>query len=186
MHLSKRTAFGAAAIAAIAFAVPSLATQGHQTGGTGTAACADGTVTWNPTSVWPPNHKMQTVNISYTAPADNPDTNDTTTITVGMITDDQSAADGSDELNGSGNPNEGLDWSGTGNSSSSPEGQTATTTAQIRAERSGTDQTGRTYSIQVMCSEQEGGSMMEDPSGSGMATLTVTVPHDMGNHNGQK
>ena len=154
-------------------------------GGTGTTACGDGTVTWSPTSVWPPNHKMQTVTINYTAPADNPSTNDTTTITVGAITDNQAASDGSGELNGSGQPTDqqGLDWAGMGNSATSAEGKTATTTAQVRAERSGHGKAGRTYSIVVSCNEMIGGTVADpDPNSSGMATLTVTVPHDQGNH----
>ena len=178
MKISKRAALGVAAVAAAAFTVPAVAAPGHPAGGSNTTACADGTVTWSPTTLWPPNHKMQTVSISYVAPADNP--GDTTTITVGTISDDQSAADGSGELNGSGNPNEGLDWGGSGNHATSPEGSPADTTATVRAERSGTDKTGRTYSINVMCTEQDGTTMMADPNGSGMATLTVTVPHDQG------
>jgi len=181
LKVSKRLALGAAAVAAAAIAIPASATPGSRTHGDGTAPCADGTVTWSPTSVWPPNHKMQTVTINYVAPKDAVDPGDTTTITVGAITDDQSADDGSDELNGSGSPKEGLDWSGTGHSASSPEGSTATTTAQIRAERSGHGQAGRTYSIQVMCSETTAAGL-PDPNGNGSATLTVNVPHDQGNN----
>lgn len=182
MKVSKRLALSAVAITGIAMAFPSSAAS---SGGTGHTACGDGTVTWSPTTIWPPNHKMQTVTISYTAPADSPSTNDTTTITVGAITDNQAASDGSDELNGSGQPTDqqGLDWAGTGNTATSSEGQAATTTAQVRAERSGHDQGGRVYSIVVSCDEMIGGTAPDpDPNSSGMATLTVTVPHDQGNH----
>lgn len=181
MHPSKRTALGAAAIAAVAFAVPTLASPGNGTHGDGQTNCADGSVTWNPTSVWPPNHKMQTVTINYTAPADSPDTADTTTITVDAIFDDQAATDGSDELNGSGQPTDqqGLDWGGIGNSATSAEGDTASTTALVRAERSGHGQAGRTYTIMVSCTEKTGGTV-PNPLDSGMATLTVNVPHDQG------
>ena len=182
MKVSKRLALSAVAVAGIAMAFPSSAAS---SGGTGHTACGDGTVTWTPTSVWPPNHKMQTVTISYTAPADSPSTNDTTTITVGAITDNQAASDGSGELNGSGQPTDqqGLDWAGTGNSATSDEGQTATTTAQVRAERSGRMKAGRTYSIVVTCSEQIGGTLPDpDSNSSGTATLLVTVPHDQGNN----
>lgn len=122
---------------------------------------------------------MQTVTINYTAPADAP--GDTTTITVMSIIDDQAGTDGTNELPGSGQPTDqqGLDWAGIGNSATSPEGQTATTAAQVRAERSGLVQAGRTYTITVSCSENVAGSPAPDPSG-GMATLTVTVPHDQG------
>jgi hypothetical protein len=125
---------------------------------------------------------MQDVTITYTAPADSADTSDTTTVTVAAITDDQII--NGEELQGSGNPNEGPDWAGEGQSATSPEGQPASTTVQVRAERSGTVQAGRHYSIMVNCSEMIGGTV-PDPSSSGMATLTVTVPHDQGNHNGQ-
>ena len=178
MKVNKRLALGAAAVAALAVALPASAGQG--THGDGSTSCADGTVTWTPTNIWPPNHKMRTIDIYYTAPSDLP--GDQTTITVGMITDDQAAADGSDELNGSGQPTDkqGLDWAGMGNNNTTDEGQTAHTTAQVRSERSGTDATGRTYSIQVMCTESNNGVM--EPQDSGSATLTVTVPHDQGNH----
>jgi hypothetical protein len=147
-----------------------------------TTGQSDGTVTWTPMSIWPPNHKMQTVTISYTAPADV--SGDQSTITIGTITDNQAAADGSDELNGSGQPTDqqGLDWSGTGHTASADEGTPATTTAQVRGERSGHDQAGRTYSIQVMCGESDGGAGAINPAEQGAATVTVTVPHDQGNN----
>jgi hypothetical protein len=180
MKISKRLALTSAAVIGIAIAIPASA-HPFASHGDGSTSCADGTVTWSPTSVWPPNHKMQTVTINYTAPADTPDTSDTTTITVDSVVDDQAGTDGSDELNGSGQPTDqqGLDWGGIGNSATSAEGQTATTTAQVRAERSGLVQAGRTYTITVSCSEQTGGSV-PNPVDSGMAMLTVNVPHDMG------
>jgi hypothetical protein len=185
VKLDKRIALTSAALIGIAFAIPASAGQHLASGGTGSTSCADGTVTWSPTSIWPPNHKMQTVTINYTAPADSPDTSDTTTITVDSVVDDQAGTDGSGELQGSGQPTaqQGLDWGGIGNSATSPEGQTATTTASVRAERSGLVQAGRTYTITVSCSEQTGGTV-PNPMDSGMATLTVTVPHDMGGGNG--
>jgi len=184
LKVNKRLALGATAIAAAAIAIPASGGTGS-THGTASLPCADGTVTWTPTSVWPPNHKMQTVTITYVAPKDAVDTQDKTTITVAAITDDQAASDGTDELNGSGQPTDqqGLDWNGIGNSATSAEGDPATTTVQIRAERSGHSQAGRTYSIQVSCSETTGGDANvpdPDPNSSGMATLTVNVPHDQG------
>jgi len=182
VQVNKRLALGAAAIAAVGLAAAPSFAASHNSG-SNTTACADGTVTWTPNVLWAPNHKMQTIDIYYTAPADNPAVaGDQTTITVGAITDDQAASDGSGELQGSGQPTDkqGLDWAGTGNTATSDEGSTAHTTAQVRAERSGTDQSGRTYSIQVMCSESNNGVPMAQDSG--MATLTVTVPHDQGNN----
>lgn len=178
MKVSKRAAIAATIVATAGAVIPAAMASNNPQGGTGNGMCADGSLTWTPNNIWPPNHKMQTVDIYYTAPSDT--SGDQTTITVGAITDNQAASDGSDELNGSGQPTaqQGPDWSGTGNSDTVPEGQTAHVTAQVRAERSGTDQSGRTYSIQLMCSESNSRTMTMDPNGTGMTTITVSVPHD--------
>jgi len=176
-----RAMIGLVAIASMVI-TSAWATPGGRTGGTGSVACNDGTVTYDPTTVWPPNHKMQTVTIRYT---DNDNDGDHASIMVGAITDDQSASDGSDELNGSGQPTDqqGLDWAGTGNHASADDPGTATTTAQVRAERSGTSKAGRTYDIKVTCTDTGGnasadsgeqGSMMEMQT----VDLFVHVPHD--------
>jgi hypothetical protein len=152
-----------------------------RTGGTGSVACNDGTVTYTPTTLWPPNHKMQTITITYT---DSDGDGDSTRITVGMITDNQAAADGSDELKGSGQPTDqqGLDWAGTGNTGTGQDGgSAATTTAQVRAERSGTDPAGRTYDIKVTCHDSGGTDPMEMAGAMQTVDLFVTVPHDQGN-----
>lgn len=170
-----RLAVASSAAFALALVVPALAAS-NAPQSTGTLACGDGTITWTPTSLWAPNHKLQTITVSYQAPADT--AGDTSTVTIGAISDNQAAADGSDETLGSGQPTDqqGLDWAGTGNTATAPEGSAATTTAQVRAERSGTDQAGRTYSIQVMCTEANNG--VPQPQDSGTVTITVTVPHD--------
>lgn len=175
MKVSKRAALGAAAVAAAAFAIPASAGPGNPKGGTDQQSCADGIAAASPSVLWTPNHRMHDVTISYSAPDDSPSTNDTTTITVDSITDDQ-IIDG-EELVGSGNPSEGQDWQGVGGSATSAEGQTASTTVQIRAERSGTVQAGRHYYITVSCTEKTGGTV-PNAMDSGMATLTVWVPHD--------
>jgi hypothetical protein len=135
----------------------------------------DGTITWSPTTLWPPDHKMQTITIQY---SDTDSDGDSIKITVGTISDNQVV--GGEELNGSGAPTsvQGPDWSGTGNNASASDPGTATTTAEVRAERSGTDKAGRTYSIQVMCNENGPTELNQ----SGTATLTVFVPHDQGNN----
>jgi hypothetical protein len=77
---------------------------------------------------------------------------------------------------GSGQPTkkQGPDYSGVPTTSSSvPDGQAATVTVYIRAERSGTDKAGRTYTVNLTCKSGD------DPDGHAMAV--VTVPHDMGN-----
>jgi hypothetical protein len=186
VKVNKRLALGAAAVAAAAIAIPASARTGAS-GGDGSQACtnqantADGTVKPSVTSLWPPNHKMHTVTISYTAPgSDVP--NDASSIKITGIIDDQANADGSGEVQGSGAPTDvqGLDWSGIGNSGTAPEGQPASTTVQLRAERSGLFKAGRTYTIMVSCGEQDAGSGVDNPGESGTASVTVTVPHDQG------
>lgn len=182
---------GVLALAALALGalvmIPAHAASRVGVSGAGSTTCGDGTVTWNPTTLWPPNHKMQTVSITYTAPATTPADPqlDTTKITVTGIVDNQANTDGTGEAPGSGAPTDvqGLDWSGIGNNASSAEGSPATTSVQVRSERSGLFKSGRTYTITVMCSESTAGAPMStDPNGNGMATLNVTVPHDQGHH----
>jgi len=163
------------AILAVGVLTPAAAAP-HKSSGTGSKACNDGTVTWSPTTLWPPNHKMQTINIGYT---DNDNDGDTIGVMVGSISDNQAASDGSDELKGSGQPTDkqGLDWSGTGNMGSATDPGTATTTAQVRAERSGTSKDGRTYTINVTCSDMGGSSNEMEMQ---TVQITVFVPHDQG------
>jgi hypothetical protein len=155
-----------------AAAYPALATPAHTAGGSGSTSCNDGTVQWSPTTLWPPNHKMQTINISYT---DTDGDGDSTSISVSSITDNQMT--GGVEDVGAGNPHL-SDWSGVGNSGMGSDPSTpATTTAQVRAERSGPNGS-RLYTISVMCSDMGG----TDVAQNGTASLTVTVPHDQGNN----
>jgi hypothetical protein len=158
---------------ATASAIPALAGASHASG-SGTTQCVNattgqdyGTVTWSPATLWPPNHKMVTVTMAY---AEASNDGDSATITVDAITDNQ-LVNGAEEV-GSGNPHL-VDWSGIGNHGAAADPNPAVTTAQVRAERSGTDRAGRTYTITLSC----GGSGDGD---SGTATVTVFVPHDQG------
>jgi hypothetical protein len=152
--------------AALAFG-PAHAAQ--PAGGTGTSsiACEEGHITWSPTTLWPPDHKMKTIMISYT---DDTSDDDMTTITVGMISDNQTTAGVEDP--GAGNPNA-VDFSGDGNTAMETDRGTATTSVQVAAERSGRDGT-RVYTIPVTC--MDSGNMMGQT-----VNLTVSVPHDQGN-----
>lgn len=156
-----------------------IAIPGARTGGTGNISCGDGTVNWSPTTIWPPNHKMKTVTINY---VDNDNDGDHNTITVDAILHDQADSDGANEVQGSGQPTEqqGLDWAGVGNTASADDPATATTTAQVRAERSGTLKTGRTYTITVTCTQTGG-----EENRTETVNLLVKVPHDQGKHAGQ-
>ena len=175
MKVSKRLALSVVAVAGIAVAVPSaLATPNHQAGGTGTQACNDGTITYDPTTLWPPNHQLKTINISY---KDSDGDGDSTSIAVDKVSDNQTT--GGVEDPGSGNT--GTDWQfsstpGTG----SDGGNDATTSVQVRAERSGRDGS-RVYDIQVTCMDMGGSDSSEMSGESQTVDLFVTVPHDQGN-----
>jgi hypothetical protein len=106
-----------------------------------------------PAVLWPPNHKLNTVQVSVIA---TDLCNGTATCRIKSIQSSQGAL-----VKGSGK--------------TSPDAQiTGALTAKVRAERSGKEKSGRTYTIVVECS---------DPSGNAATTnLVVFVPHDQGNH----
>jgi hypothetical protein len=167
------TRAGLAALAVLGIAAVAAAPAGAKGGGcTGTTMCGNGTLTWSPEVVWPPNHKLVTVNLAWNESSSDDD-GDTNTLTVDNITsvgvDDKGAGQPSSK--------QGPDYTGVGNSGSASDGQPAETSVQVRAERSGTDKAGRTYKIDVTCHSPD------DPM-DGTASAIVTVPHDMGNHNG--
>ena len=189
MKVSKRLALGASAVTALGITIPVLADPGHPAGGSldglhctsdTTGQPMDGTIQYSPTTIWPPNHKMQNITINYT---DNDNDGGATGEMIGIqatsITDNQTT--GGVEAQGSGNT--GTDWSlGTPGTASDP--GVATTTPQVRSERSGSDGS-RIYTITVRCTESGGlenvNPNTNDPtSDTGTATLTVTVPHDQG------
>ena len=186
MQFTKRTALGVSAVAALAFAVPAMANPHSPQGGAGSGvACKDGTISWTPNNLWPPNHKMVPIHISYTE-NDGDNDGDTTSVTVGMVTE----ADGDNppqdatmpSVQGSGDPNNSDAAPDTDPSNAPTMGDDttpATFTEDIRAERSGTDGhgSGRDYDLQVTCTDM-GGNPAED--GSQTVDIHVTVPHDQG------
>jgi hypothetical protein len=131
-----------------------------------------GTITWSPAVVWPPNHKLVPVTISWTEKSSNPVDSDSNTLKVTGIT--SVGADGQGTGSGQPTAKPGPDFTGVGNAATAADGSAATVTVYVRAERAGTEKAGRTYTIQLSCQ-----SGMEQ-AGSSMAV--VTVPHDMGNN----
>lgn len=154
------------------FAVTLLATglAGARGGGVGVNECGDGegghTVTWTPTTVWPPNHKYQDVTITYTDSSDDHQL----TLAATSATHDQYDGNG-DELNGAGNTDEDVVLpadAATGQGSVS-------VVVRARGERSGRDKTGRVYTVDYTATSTDGDDEADnDCSG----TITVTVPHD--------
>ena len=156
----------------IAVSVPAGARSG---GGTGQSSCMGGlpddagTITWSPAVVWPPNHKLVPITISWNEKGEGLDSN---TLKVTGIT--STGLDGQGTGSGQPTKKQGPDYSGVGNSATATDGSTATVTAYVRAERAGTDKAGRTYTINLSC---QSGS-----EAAGTSTAVVTVPHDMGNN----
>jgi hypothetical protein len=140
-------------------------------GGSGSAPCGNGTVTWDPAVLWPPNHKMVPVTISWT---ENKEPTEVLPDQNTLSADSVSSVGVDDKGSGQPTKKQGPDYSGVPTTSSSvPDGQAATVTVYLRAERSGTDKAGRTYTVNLTCKSGD------DPDGHAMAV--VTVPHDMGN-----
>lgn len=181
--LAVAASFGLAGVLATGGVVPAVANASHASG-TGTATCNDGTITYSPTTLWPPDHNMTTINISY---ADTDNDGDSTMVSVMSITNNQTT--GTVEDVGAGNPNlvdssPGTPGSGSDSSATGGTAKAATTTAQVRSERSGPDGS-RIYTITVGCQDMGGtdpSDMSEAGTQMGTATLTVTVPHDQGNN----
>lgn len=189
VKISKWAALGATATALVAFTVPALAAPSSPAGGTGgPVACNDGQVTWTPSRLWPPNHKMVPVTISY---ADTDGDGDTTSITVTGVTETDGSTTNNalvgDDLQGSGapgsvqGPDAMTDPSHPATTGSDPS-TSATYTEDLRAERSGTTGHGggRTYTLTVQCTDMGGSDPSEMGGTSQSVHITVTVPHDQG------
>lgn len=163
---------GAIALAAAPLAVAGFAgaNPGNPQGGNASTVCdgtpvaGDAVLAWNPTNLWPPNHKPRTINITYTDP-------DGTgagqiSIDVGQIVELPPTTDES----GAGHTSQ--DFTGANTTGASvPDNQTAVPSQPVTllSERSGHDMAGRTYMIPVTC---------HDGAFSAMANICVTVPHD--------
>ena len=175
MNVSKRLALSVVAVAGIATAMPAMASGNPHTGtGNGSVKCNDGQVNYDPTTLWPPNHQWQTINISY---SDTDGDGDSTSIAVMGVYDNQTT--GGVEDPGSGNT--GTDWQfDTTPGMGSDGGSDAATSVQVRAERSGRDGS-RVYDIKVTCTDMGGSDSSEMGGESQTVDLFVTVPHDQGN-----
>jgi hypothetical protein len=120
-------------------------------GGSGTAPCGTGTVTWSPAKLWPPNHKLVDVTITYDGAA--------FTVT-GVTHDEEGLEKGSTAKH---EPDSAITDGTGGGGSADP------ATVQLLSERLAKPKDGRTYTISVACG---------DPAaGGGTAALTVFVPH---------
>jgi hypothetical protein len=167
---------------AFAFAAPT--TAANKNGGTDTRACGDnGTITYSPTSLWPPNHKAQNITITYTDP-------DAQNVSLEITANPHNEIVDGEEVNGTGNTPSATDSTGGVNSA---EGDTVTVIATAISERSGHKNAdgGRVYEFDyVAAADQDGTPLtvlddgcMSDPATAGDG-LIVFVPHDQGKRPG--
>lgn len=194
MRLSRsHVVFGLVGGAALALGglTPALAASGGTSGKAGfqatssTANCNDGTVAASPAILWPPNHKLNTISITYSDSEGDGDSLAITGVTETMV--DGSGAVGV-EGHGAGQPTgqQGPDYVGpTSFTPGSDRDIPASTSVQVRSERAGTvgNGSGRVYSLTVSCRDSGGAGDATDPTEavqqSGMGTVYVCVPHDM-------
>jgi hypothetical protein len=151
-------------VASLALVGPLSAQSGNKYGPTTRSEdCgSDGSMTVEingPEKLWPPNHKYVPVTITAT----DEDGDDVSLATEG--THDQ--YDGDTEINGAGHTADDVSPAADSDSGAGE----ATTSHDVRAERSGRIKEGRVYTISY---EASGGS-----DDSCMGSFTITVPHDM-------
>ncbi len=142
--------------------------------GTAQVSCGDGLVTYNPIMLWPPNHNLTQIDISFAEPQ--PENSiDLGTETLGIqVTGISSNQDAEDAAGGSGCGREtgaGDDWVfDTTPVFGAPNDDTVTvsTSVQVAAERCTKLKTSRIYTIDVTCTDSDGTT--------NSAELNVTVP----------
>ncbi len=167
-------------VPAAATADPGKGKNPATTTSTRTVECDGGVVTFTgPDEMWPPNHKLEDASLTFT-----PDEDTESYSYMAMAGHDQ-VVDG-EEMNGSGNTPFETDFAFVGEDGSTSqaamgmETDEVTLPMQIRAERSGQDRDGRTYTLSGMVTFTDG-DMMD------MACefeFTVLVPHDQGKRAG--
>ena len=161
-----------AAIATMAVFASSAAAGRPKSGGVGLVPCGDGNLIWTPTTLWPPNHKFQTIKITFGEGT--PTNDDTLGFRITGISSNQQIDD-DEGGHGCGKPTskQGPDFEFSTDLIEGPpddDSVTLATTVKVRAERCARDG-ARVYTIDVTC---------EDEGSTDDATLTVTVPKSRG------
>ena len=153
---------------------PNAFAKRSSSGGTAQVTCGDGLVTYSPIMLWPPNHKLTQVGISFAEP--HPEgTTDTGPETLGIqvtgISSDQDTQDAAANAGCGPETGAGDDWvfdttpvSGPANDDTA----TVSTSVQVAAERCAKLKTSRVYTIDVTCTDSDGTT--------DTAALNVTVP----------
>jgi hypothetical protein len=168
----------AAAVLILAAAPMAQAKGEHADSGQTTVFCSDGSITYSPSTLWPPDHKLVPIAISFNQPCDDGAGNTPSSVCgTGTISLTVNSIKSSEDPEGKGcgkpDPKQGPDFTGVGLTSSvQNEPATVTVTPSVRAERCGTG-TGRVYDINVTCFDEE----LDEAAN---VDLFVTVPHDQG------
>jgi hypothetical protein len=166
-------------LAALALALPANTWAGSDhTFGSDSIPCGDdGTISWTPTTLWPPNHKLHDITFTYADP-------DGGNVDLAVTATDHSDIVGGEELNGSGNTDPGTDSLGGAGTDSDG---SVDVVGNARAERSGHSKLGRTYSFDyvamsdpdgIPASGDEDGCMGPDDDPATDDAILVFVPHD--------
>lgn len=173
----KKSSLAVGAGLLVAFGLLSPAGAGTRNTGSGTRPCGDdGTITWSPDTLWPPNHKAQKITFTYSDP-------DAGTKTLTITANPHNEMLNGEEINGTGNTPAATDSTGGTNTSG---GSSVTVEGAAVSERSGHKNAagGRVYEFDYVASNDESGSD-DDGCMSSQATtgdgLTVFVPHDCRN-----
>ena len=155
---------------------PNVFAKKLSSGGTAQVSCGDGLVTYSPIMLWPPNHKMTQIDISFAEP--HPEgTTDTGPETLGLavtgISSDQDAQDAAANAGCGPETGAGDDWVFSTTpvfGAADDDTVTVSTSVQVAAERCGKLKTSRVYTIDVTCTDSDGAT--------DTAELNVTVPRN--------
>jgi len=165
------SAAGAAAILVVATAPAALAKKPAPQPNQFSVACGDGTILVTPETLWPPNHKLKTIGITYVETTSDLDT---ISLTINSITDDQISADPGTAGAADGCGPSKDDWVFDSTPVTNTDPNAAATTVQVRAERCGS-LGDRHYSINLTC------ATADDPTGVTI-DVPVVVPHNHPKH----
>src|ERR1700720_1474543 len=155
------SAAGAAAIIVFATAPAALAKKPAPQPNQFSVACGDGTILVTPETLWPPNHKLKTIGITYVETTSDLDS---ISLTINSITDDQLSKDPGTSGTADGCGPSKDDWVFDPPPVTNPDPNAAATTVQVRAERCGS-LGDRHYDINLTC------ATADDPTG-----VTIDVP----------
>jgi hypothetical protein len=161
--------------AVMAFGLLNPAGAGTKNTGGGYKACGEnGSITWTPDTLWPPNHKAQTITVRYADP-------DAGQKTLALTTNPHNEMVDGEEINGTGNTPSATDSSvGDAASGSGPYVEVEVTAVSERSGHKNADG-GRIYEFDYVAENAQSGDTTDgcesDATVRGDGVI-VKVPHD--------